>query len=51
MTQAVDYEAELGVIIGRRVRNVSEEDAPAHVFGYTCLNDVTARDLQFGDEQ
>ena len=41
----VIFEGELGVVIGRRCRNVSEDDAPAHVFGYTCVNDVTATDL------
>jgi 2-keto-4-pentenoate hydratase/2-oxohepta-3-ene-1,7-dioic acid hydratase in catechol pathway len=51
LTQAVDYEAELGVVIGRTARRVSEADALDHVLGYTCLNDVTARDLQFGDGQ
>ena len=51
LTNKVDYEAELGVVIGRAARNVSEEDALDHVFGYTCINDVSARDLQFGDGQ
>jgi 2-keto-4-pentenoate hydratase/2-oxohepta-3-ene-1,7-dioic acid hydratase in catechol pathway len=51
LTDQVDYEAELGVVIGRRARNVAEADAIDHVFGYTCLNDVSARDLQFGDGQ
>ena len=51
LTNRVDYEAELGVVIGRAARNVSEEDALDHVFGYTCINDVSARDLQFGDGQ
>jgi 2-keto-4-pentenoate hydratase/2-oxohepta-3-ene-1,7-dioic acid hydratase in catechol pathway len=51
LTQAVDFEAELAVIIGRHARNVSESAALSHVFGYTCLNDVSARDLQFGDDQ
>jgi 2-keto-4-pentenoate hydratase/2-oxohepta-3-ene-1,7-dioic acid hydratase in catechol pathway len=51
LTDKVDYEAELGVVIGKRARNVSEKDALSHVFGYTCLNDVSARDLQFGDGQ
>jgi 2,4-diketo-3-deoxy-L-fuconate hydrolase len=41
-----DWEAELGVIIGTRCRDVSEADALRVVFGYTCFNDVTARDLQ-----
>jgi 2-keto-4-pentenoate hydratase/2-oxohepta-3-ene-1,7-dioic acid hydratase in catechol pathway len=51
LTQQVDYEAELAVVIGRRATRVSESEAPAHVFGYTGANDVTARDLQFGDGQ
>ena len=44
---AVDYEGELAVIIGRNCRNVSREDALDYVLGYTCANDVTARDWQF----
>jgi 2-keto-4-pentenoate hydratase/2-oxohepta-3-ene-1,7-dioic acid hydratase in catechol pathway len=51
LTQQVDYEAELAVVIGRPARNVSESDALDHVLGYTCLNDVSARDVQFGDGQ
>jgi 2-keto-4-pentenoate hydratase/2-oxohepta-3-ene-1,7-dioic acid hydratase in catechol pathway len=47
----VDYEAELGVVIGRRCRRVSAEQAIDCVFGYTVVCDVTARDLQFGDGQ
>jgi 2-keto-4-pentenoate hydratase/2-oxohepta-3-ene-1,7-dioic acid hydratase in catechol pathway len=47
----VEHEAELGVVIGRRARNVSREDALSHVFGYTCVCDVTARDLQKKDGQ
>jgi len=47
----VDYEAELGVVIGRRCRRVSVERALSYVFGYTVVCDVTARDLQFGDGQ
>lgn len=50
-TAQVDYEAELAVVIGRRTRAVSERDALSHVLGYTCLNDVSARDLQFADGQ
>ncbi|MGH3025919.1 MAG: fumarylacetoacetate hydrolase family protein, partial [Gaiellaceae bacterium] len=41
-----DYEAELGVVIGRRAHGVRRADAFDHVAGYTCLNDLTARDLQ-----
>jgi 2,4-diketo-3-deoxy-L-fuconate hydrolase len=46
-----DYEAELGVVIGRRVRSVSTENALEAVRGYICANDVSARDLQFADKQ
>jgi 2,4-diketo-3-deoxy-L-fuconate hydrolase len=46
-----DYEAELGVVIGWRVRNVSKENAFEAVLGYLCANDVSARDLQFSDGQ
>ncbi len=41
----VIFEGELGIVIGRTCRAVSEADAPAHIFGYTCINDVTAVDL------
>ena len=51
LTTEVDLEVELGVVIGRRARRVSEADALDYVFGYTVLNDVTARDLQHGDKQ
>src|SRR5207248_9730846 len=47
VTEKVDYEAELGVVIGATVRNVSAENALEAVRGYLCLNDVSARDLQF----
>ncbi len=46
ISQQYDWEAELAVIIARRCRDVSESDALDVVFGYTCLNDMTARDLQ-----
>lgn len=51
LTQGVDFEAELAVVIGRPARNVTIADGLSHVFGYTCLNDVSARDLQFRDGQ
>ena len=51
MSQQVDYEAELGVVIGRRARQVSVEEAVDYVAGYTIINDVSARDLQFADGQ
>jgi 2,4-diketo-3-deoxy-L-fuconate hydrolase len=46
LTQKVDYEAELGVVIGKRATRVSANDALDYVFGYCNLNDITARDLQ-----
>jgi 2-keto-4-pentenoate hydratase/2-oxohepta-3-ene-1,7-dioic acid hydratase in catechol pathway len=46
-----DYEAELGVVIGSRVSKVSAENALEAVAGYICVNDVSARDLQFADGQ
>ncbi|NOZ49234.1 MAG: fumarylacetoacetate hydrolase family protein [Chloroflexi bacterium] len=51
LTQAVDYEAELAVIIGKKAYGVAYGDAYDYVLGYTCLNDVTARDLQRDDKQ
>ncbi len=50
-SEEVDYEAELGVVIGARTRRASERDALDAVRGYLCLNDVSARDLQFADRQ
>ncbi len=47
----VDYEGELGVVIKKPVWRVSIEDALDYVLGYTCFNDVTARDLQYSDSQ
>ena len=47
----VDFEAELGVVIGSRVRRVSVENALEAVRGYVCVNEVSARDLQFADGQ
>jgi 2-keto-4-pentenoate hydratase/2-oxohepta-3-ene-1,7-dioic acid hydratase in catechol pathway len=47
----VDYEAELGVVIGTKAKRVGEADALDYVEGYICVNDVSARDLQFGDGQ
>lgn len=45
----VVYEGELGVVIGKRCSAVSEPDATSHIFGYTCINDVTAAELLFKD--
>jgi 2-keto-4-pentenoate hydratase/2-oxohepta-3-ene-1,7-dioic acid hydratase in catechol pathway len=47
----LDYEAELAVIIGKRGKSIPVEDAKDHIFGYTCFNDVSARDIQFKDKQ
>lgn len=49
VTREVDYEVELGVVIGRRGRNIKEADALDYVCGYTVVNDVSARDLQFAN--
>jgi len=51
MAAQVDYEGELGVVIGKTCRWVAEADVPEYVAGYTCINDVTARDLQKRDVQ
>lgn len=51
ISNKVDYEAELAVVIGRRAKCISETEALDYVFGYTLINDVSARDLQFGDGQ
>ena len=51
ISEQVDYEAELAVVIGRRAKRVSESEALDYIFGYTLINDVSARDLQFGDGQ
>ena len=48
VSSQVDWEVELGVVIGRRGRNIARKDAPGYVFGYVALNDVSARDIQFG---
>jgi 2-keto-4-pentenoate hydratase/2-oxohepta-3-ene-1,7-dioic acid hydratase in catechol pathway len=51
MTSEVHYEGELAVVIGRLCKDVEPQDVAKVVFGYTCANDVTARDLQRGDGQ
>jgi 2-keto-4-pentenoate hydratase/2-oxohepta-3-ene-1,7-dioic acid hydratase in catechol pathway len=51
ITSSVDYEAELAVIIGKPGRNISQKDAYSHIFGYTIVNDVTARDRQKNHKQ
>lgn len=50
-SQQVDFEAELGVVIKKAAKHITEEDAPEYILGYTCANDVTARDLQRKDGQ
>ena len=51
LTERVDFEGELAVVIGRLCRQVPQERVPDVIFGYTCANDVTARDLQAKDGQ
>jgi len=50
-SQRVDHEAELAFVIKKTAKNVKAEDAFDYIFAYTCLNDVTARDIQYGDGQ
>jgi len=51
VTGKVDFEGELAVVIGSKIQNCPESEALEAVFGYTCANDVSARDLQFSDAQ
>lgn len=51
LTEKVDFEAELAVVIAKKAYRCPEREAMEYVFGYTCANDVSARDLQFGDGQ
>lgn len=51
VTSRVDWEVELGVVVGRRMQRVGVEDVAAHIGGYTVANDVSARDVQFSDGQ
>ena len=51
ITSQLDYEAELAVVIGKRCDHVKPEDVFAHIFGYTIVNDVSARDLQYAHSQ
>lgn len=51
VTTAVDWEAELGVVIGRRARDIEPSQADEYIFGYTVINDVTARDIQRAEQQ
>ncbi|KMK77993.1 fumarylacetoacetate hydrolase family protein [Alkalihalobacillus pseudalcaliphilus] len=50
-SEQVDYEAELVVVIGKKGKNIAEEQVFDHIFGYSILNDVSARDVQFADVQ
>ncbi len=49
--QRLDYEGELAIVIGKRAKNLTVENARDYILGFTCLNDVTARDVQKGDGQ
>ncbi|MFT4220743.1 MAG: fumarylacetoacetate hydrolase family protein, partial [Microbacterium sp.] len=51
LSEAIDYEAELGVIIGTPAKDVAPADALGHVWGYTVVNDITARDIQYSEAQ
>ncbi|MDP3083073.1 MAG: fumarylacetoacetate hydrolase family protein, partial [Rubrivivax sp.] len=51
VSNQIDYEAELTVVIGKGGRNISRAEAMSHVFGYTIINDVTARDVQMRHQQ
>jgi 2-keto-4-pentenoate hydratase/2-oxohepta-3-ene-1,7-dioic acid hydratase in catechol pathway len=51
ISEQVDFEAELAVVIGKTAKQVSEADALDYIFGYSLIDDVSARDLQFGDGQ
>ena len=51
MSRRVDYEGELGVVIGKKAHMVKKEEVKNYILGYTCINDVTARDLQGKDIQ
>jgi len=51
LVKQLDYEAELAVVIGRKGKNIPISHAEKHIFGYTAFNDVSARDIQFGDKQ
>ena len=51
MVDSLDYEAELGVILGRDAKGVSKENARDYIFGYTIINDISARNLQTRHKQ
>ena len=50
-SKRLDYEGELAIIIGRKAKNIKSSDAPDYIFGFSCANDFTARDLQLADGQ
>lgn len=50
-SEQVEYEAELGIVIGKKAKNIKSGNSKDYILGYTCANDVTARDIQFGDGQ
>lgn len=50
-TGRLDYEGELAIVIGRRAKNISPAEADDYIFGYTCANDFTAREIQLSDKQ
>ena len=50
-SKQVDYEAELAIVIKDKIKNIEEKDVMRHIEGFTCLNDITARDLQKKDSQ
>lgn len=51
LSEEIDYEGELGVVIGRAAKNVTPDEALDYVFGYTVVNDITARNIQFAEPQ
>lgn len=51
MSERVDYESEMAVVIGKKAKNIDRTEADDYIMGYTCMNDVTARDLQSRDIQ
>lgn len=50
-TGRLDYEGELAIVIGKKAKNISPDEADDYIFGYTCANDFTARDIQLSDKQ
>lgn len=50
-TGRLDYEGELAIVIGKKTKNISPDEAGDYIFGYTCANDFTAREIQLNDKQ